>query len=160
MDVKQGHSGNTSGHGLSGSGLQSQRFPQASHQASASTDRTQRPLTGPKVWPARRDLGPRPRVCGAGGLGLGALRDGLHFGWRRPWPGGPQGEGAGCVCLGWQELCLGLGERKRCSRLAGHGAKRQSPKGARQLAGLCPPAGTPPPSPPRERTPEAKWPKA
>lgn len=45
---------------------QSQQFPQASRQASASTDRTQRPLTGPKVWPAQRYLGPQPRVCGAG----------------------------------------------------------------------------------------------
>lgn len=80
MDVKQGHSGDTSGHGLSGSGLQSQRFPQASRQASASTDRTQRPLTGPKVWPARRDLDPRPRVCGAGGLGWGACGTGCISG--------------------------------------------------------------------------------
>lgn len=61
--VKQGHSGDISGHGLSGQGLQSQRFPQASRQASASTDRTRGLLTGPKVWPARRDLDPRPRVC-------------------------------------------------------------------------------------------------
>lgn len=99
MDVKQGHSGDTSGHGISGSGSQSQQSPQAPCQASASTDRTQRPLTGPEVWPAWKDVGPCPRVCSAGEAWGGACAAGRRLGGTegRPWPGGPQGERVGCV---------------------------------------------------------------
>lgn len=42
----------------------------------------------------RPGVGP---VLRARDWGRGALRDGLHFRWRRPWPGGPQGERVGCV---------------------------------------------------------------
>lgn len=103
MDVKQGHSGDTSGHSISGSGSEPavpagissglslyRQDAEASHwaQGVASTE-----IPGPAAQGVR---------CRRG-LGWGPLRDGLHFRWRRPWPGGPQGERVGCVCPGQQE---------------------------------------------------------
>lgn len=162
MDVKQGHSGDTSGHGISGSGSQSQQSPQAPCQASASTDRTQRPLTGPEVWPAWKDVGPRPRVCSAGEAWGGACAAGRRLGGTegRPWPGGPQGERVGCVRPERQEP-LPWPQRKENGApiWQGMGSSNRAQRGHRSWPGSALPPGQhlqhPPPSPPREWTPEA-----